>query len=292
MITVIIDSTMLNSFQQCALQYDLAFNQDLEPLTTNEAIEEGQQVHFLMEPYYEAIKKGMDYKVALDYAITVGLEKAADLSLDQGECVEIVYAFKEYVDLYRTDYFEVLEVETPFAITLHQDDDLRVVYIGKIDLLVRTAKHAKQVIDHKKRRQNRKIDLKSNQFIGYCIATNTEYMEINSFGMQKTLPPKERFKRIPMHYPKEFQLSWIKNVTWWAQQYVYHHESGIWPENWTSCDKFSGCQFKEHCNQVTPEAKEHFRMTRFKKREVKWDPSKPLKEGAAKGKSPIIMTEV
>lgn len=289
---VVLDSTMFSSLEQCALQFDLAFNRDLEPIAGNSAIEEGSLVHTIMEPYYESIKAGWPLEKARDFAIERGREAAMDFDLPMDETEEIIFNFREYTERWGNENFKILDVETPFAIQLYNSDELQVIYIGKIDLLVSTSKFPKLVIDHKKRRQNKPISMFSNQFIGYCIATGTQHMEVNSFGLQKTLSPTERFTRIPVSYPIEVQRRWIKNTIWWAGQYVYHEETGIWPTNWTSCDKFSGCQFKKICQSPMDESQEYVIKTQFKVRPEKWDPSKPLKEGKRKEKNIITLKEV
>lgn len=288
MITIVWDSTMFSSFQQCALQFDLAHNRDYEPNKTAEAIEEGSLVHALMEPYYESLKKGFKVKDAEEFALVQGREYAMDLDLDMGETEEIIDHFRQYVAYWGQEPDKILEVERPFLITLYQDEDIRVLYCGKIDLLVERHKDGQLMVrDHKKRRQNRAISVFSNQFIGYCIATKTTHLEVNSFGLQKSLPANEKFMRFPVSYPQQLKERWIKNCVWWAQQYVYHHKSGLWPENWTSCDKMSGCQFKPHCKSITPEQQEFVLHIQFRKRKTKWDPTLPLKEAAKKGKTPI-----
>jgi hypothetical protein len=285
MITVIWDSTIFSTFEECPFKFDLAFNQDLQPLKTNEAIEEGDLVHAMMEPYYLSIKGGMDYRDAAHIAIEAGRRRTMDLDLDIPDAEEIIKGFDQYCHFYGQEKFIVLAVETPFAITLHEskEENLRVVYTGKIDLTVRTQHDPIVVYDHKKRRQNRKINRKSNQFIGYCLATNTSIMYVNSFGIQTSLKPHEKFQRIPLNYMKGQKDLWRDNVINWARLYVAYHQMNVWPQNFTSCDKFSGCHFNSICDCVSKEQMENHKIQFFKKRPEKWDPTKPLKDGAAKG---------
>lgn len=287
--TVIWDSTLFSTFEECAFKFNLGFNRNLAPLKTNEAIEEGDLVHAMMEPYYLKLKEGINYRDAAHYAIGKGRERVMDLDLEIPETEEIIGAFEQYVDFYGQENFIILAVETPFAITLYEskDENFRLVYTGKIDLTVRTTSDPLVVFDHKKRRQNRKINNKSNQFIGYCIATDTSVMYVNSFGLQTSLKPHEKFQRIPKSYMQGQKDRWIKNAVNWARLYLAYYEMNIWPTNYTSCDKYSGCHFNSICDCVTDEAQEQIITMQYKKREP-WDPTKPLTEGKQKGYIPIV----
>src|SRR4051812_16255135 len=175
--TVVMDSQMFSSFQQCSCQFDLKFNQDLVPKGNSEAIEEGDLVHHILEPYYTLIKDGKNYKDAAHEAIIAGRQHTMTLELDIPESEHVIECFEQYVDRWGKEEFEILEVETPFAIKLYEsiEEGFRFIYTGKIDLTVSTKSDPILIMDHKKRWQNRKIAFNSNQFIGYCIATKTNH---------------------------------------------------------------------------------------------------------------------
>ena len=74
---------------------------------------------------------------------------------------------------------------------------------------------------------------------------------------------------------------------WWAAQLDFYMQTGTWPQNFTSCDKYGGCEFSPICEAVSLEAMEQIANIQFKVGEH-WDVSKILSES----KKVLRLTEV
>jgi hypothetical protein len=101
--------------------------------------------------------------------------------------------------------------------------------------------------DHKSSRQRKRPNELSNQFRGYCWVLNSSHIVINKIGFQKTLSAADRFERHIITYSPDTLQEWVENSSWWARLYYYHLQSGHWPMNLTSCDKYSGCFYEPIC---------------------------------------------
>jgi len=65
---------------------------------------------------------------------------------------------------------------------------------------------------------------------------------------------------------------WVHDTRYWIQQSVTFAESGYWPMNDMSCDKYGGCRFREICGR-SPHVRERFLESNYKRSE-RWNPLK------------------
>jgi len=250
---VVLDSQLLNSLQTCGYKTDLYHNKNLRPNFKAEALESGDLLHLIFKVFYTLrIKRpDLDYYRCVDIAVRLGREHAVlNLQQDVEDSEEVIFHATEYFKFFDGELWTPLHVEKPFARIIYESDDenLRVIYEGIVDLVVQSS-HGEAIVDHKSSRRNQDstyIGL-SNQFKGYAYCLDVSDVVINKVGFQKTLKPADRFRRVPISYDASVLEEWRSNTIWWAQQLVFYIETETWPQNFTSCDKYSGCIFNKLC---------------------------------------------
>jgi hypothetical protein len=200
---------------------------------------------------------------------------SVQLNITPTECSEVIYQFDAFVKHNRMDGVTILEVERPFIIELYKDDQFSVQYTGKIDRLTETPQFGIIPRDYKKAAQKRDPGRLSNQFMGYAIATNSDFTFVDQVGFQKTLPPDKRFIEYQLHYNKFQKEEWKKNTIWWAKQLAFFLETNTWPENRMSCHQFFSCDFIPICDATDEEVRQHLIKTKFVIGDD-WDPTSVL----------------
>ena len=96
---------------------------------------------------------------------------------------------------------------------------------------------------------------KSNQFINYCAAVDSNFLLVNRIGLYlyDTKTPKtsdEKFKRLPLSYDPIYIKDWKSNLTkMLLNEYLTCIGTNEWPEKPTSCNKFNRtCEYYEICD--------------------------------------------
>lgn len=279
---IIIDGTVTNLIQNCPYKLFLAQEMNLRPNVNATPLEEGDLLHKMLEDYYKSVNDNpmlvltsSEYEATVQKSVEVGEEHGLTQELLPAEQDEVMHQFREVTKHYRNDGWKIIEVERPFIKELYQDEDLRILYTGKIDLIVEDPQIGICVVDHKKTKRNERPSTLSNQFTGYSWATEIQYVIVNKVGFQKTLTPEERFKRHVLFYTEDMWNQWVTDTIWWGKMYAYHIEEGVWPRNLTSCDKYGGCIYQRICEAGTEEGRAAIINTEFKVGEH-WDPTKVL----------------
>lgn len=248
-----LDSQILDAIQKCPFYCYLNFIKNYRPNEVGVPIERGDLGHTVLEVYYKLLQKGYNWNDAVEAATVKGREHYQTLSLDLVTSEWVIKNFHEYSEYYKHDGIEILGVEETFSFILYEDDDLTVVYEGKIDLQAKFPVLGEAVIDHKWRALKADYIGLDNQLIGYSIATNTNLVYINEVGLQKSYPPEKRFRRVPVNIGDGVKDRWLKNTIFWAKILDYNIQENVWPQSHlktppagvTQCQK---CQYNRICN--------------------------------------------
>jgi hypothetical protein len=176
----------------------------------------------------------------------------------------------KYEEFYKNDTWIPLEVECVKGKQIFEDDVIRIIWKAKFDLLADTGQLILPV-DHKTMKQNRDSITLNNQFTGQCLLMDSRRMIINKIGFQKSLPLKDRFKRVVMNYTADRLAEWATEIVpYWAYKLLEYTKSGYWPKNYTHCEnKFGYCRFREVCESNRNMREEVIRMNFVKGK--KWD---------------------
>ena len=255
---VIFDSQVLSSIMSCERLTDFRFNMNLVSIMgRGTALEKGGLIHRMLEVYYKNWdkKRAIAIEMAVEAADKYIIGEGQDPAVSNTSFEDIQYVkdtFLAYTQHWAADSWTPVEIEKVKGDVVYEDDEVRVLWKAKFDIIVDTHQHnAQQSIlpmDHKTMSQRRKtLDL-NNQFMGQCVLAGTNQMVINKIGWQKTLKPHEKFERIMMNYSTDRLEEWKQLVGYYAKYWVSLTQIGYYPPRFTHCDKFGGCQFKDVCS--------------------------------------------
>lgn len=155
---------------------------------------------------------------------------------------------EQYNTFYKNDFWVPLEVEIVKGDILYEDDEIRILWKSKFDLITDT-NQAILPCDHKTMKQRRDTMSLNNQFIGQCIIQKTRTVIINKVGFQKTLEPHEKFERAMVSYSAKRLIEWQGTILpYWAYKLLEYSENDYWAPNFDHCEnKYGNCTFKEVC---------------------------------------------
>lgn len=155
---MIVSNTEVTSFSTCRRAHYYRFALQIEPRdhVISKALYRGIVGHRIWEAYYTALKQGYSVDQAKDAAfsqIQTELLTVAANNPESYDMIEIILQLQRlldaYVEVYRVDNFETLEVETAYHTSLTND----IEYGLKLDLLIRMTKGEFKgdlvVMDHK-----------------------------------------------------------------------------------------------------------------------------------------------
>jgi hypothetical protein len=295
-VNIILDASKIDLFETCPARYNFRhnLNKTLPLIHKAKALDLGSLAHGGLEVYFTALSRGEHY----DDRMKATLMKIRELSSNPDESNAepedvsvILNAVEQSCDYWRAEdenSLEILAVETPFAYELFSDDTVRIIISGKIDLLVnfkgigRNASYERLPIDHKTFSRDSMLLRKSNQFINYCSAVESNYIVINRIGLQKTLKAEDKFKRIPLSYDPIYISDWKKNLTaMLLNEYLSCVATEIWPEKPTSCNKFNRlCEYYAICDSSGQDSKNNKIENEYITAEP-WDVTKNLTSEAS-----------
>lgn len=256
---VAIDSQKLDGFCSCPYLYGQRFNRHLKTNTPAIYLERGALIHKMLDVLYSMRKHEQNwhrnqanYGTAVQAAVKAGRTLALKSNLDIGEVQKCVDTFTEYADYWENDSWnQIIGVEQIGSKVLHAASDLIVLYEVKMDLVLKVSGQA-IAVDHKTASSKREPNSLANQFKGYCFFLESNNIIINEIGLQKTLPAKDKFRRHTLSYSDAQIQEWKENTIFWAREILRAEEHNKFPRNYTSCDKYSGCDLKPLCG-IDPE---------------------------------------
>jgi hypothetical protein len=136
---------------------------------------------------------------------------------------------KQYIDYYRSDFWVPLEVEIVKGEVLYEDEEVRILWKAKLDIVMDTNQGIYPV-DTKTMKQRRDNISMNNQFIGQCLLMRSNNVFINKVGFQTTLKPEEKFGRVAVSYSKPRMMEWQSEILpYYAKLLLMYAETGYWP---------------------------------------------------------------
>lgn len=273
---VALDSQKLDAIQSCLYLFNMKFNKHIKSIHTPEFIERGSLIHDMLAPYYRLKKyrgrwhqNGKTHADIVNSCITIGRHAGNKMELDVSEIERTIDVFQEYTDLWENDNWNnIIGVETVGAKLLYESDDLDILYEVKIDLTLDLNGQITPV-DHKSASSRRDANEMSNQFKGYCWFLGVNTLIQNDIGFQKTVKPHDKFRRQQVSFSDALIQEWVDNSVWWVKHAIQAMNDSCYPRNFTSCDKYSGCMFKDNVCAKDPEVREYKLRELYKIEE--WD---------------------
>lgn len=278
--TVITDSQLITNLQRCPQRVQLYFNSNLRTPEKPHSLQRGTLIHTFFSHYYGKRKESgnvLDWESCANYAFEQTKPTTSLLTISEVDINNCFRSLEQYVDMYKFEPMEVLFVEEPFALKLYEseEDNLRIVYVGVIDLIAMIQGQEQKVFDHKSQSRKSEYLLLDDQFEGYANAAETNILTVNVVGLQTSLTPQEKHRRVPLSYPPYLLEKWKLHVIYWVKQYIVYHENNEWPENHQGCNKFQLCEFYNLCTSASEAAKIWKLKTDFIEGEP-WDPTAVL----------------
>jgi hypothetical protein len=279
----VVDSQILNTAMECERKANWTFGANLEPLTKPSYFEKGDLIHQMLAAYYKMRKYRsrwqLNKKIHADIVhscVIIGRRAAIKMNLDIEDVEEVVRTFVEYATFRANDGWDnVIAVEEVGSKVLYEDESMLILYQFKIDLVINLMNCNLMPVDHKSSSRRTKANEMSNQFKGYCWGLGVNNITVNKIGFQKTLKAEEKFNFETISYSPDIIQEWIEIATYYLKRYIGFSEVGFFPPNFTSCDKYSGCLFREICNK-SPQMRDYKLAQLFQERDH-WDVGKEKK---------------
>lgn len=272
---IILDATTLTNIMNCGRLTDFRHNRLFQSNSgKSTSLEMGSIIHSYMENYYGTIINGIKREDAHGYGIAAAIAYSQSSEVtnctpeDIDLCMSTIELYREH---YKNEHWIPLEVEVVKQEVVYTDDEIRILWKAKLDLVTDTNQGIYPV-DHKTMKQRRDSTSLNNQFIGQALLMKTRGVIVNKIGFQKSLKPAERFTRPIVPFTAARINEWQSVILpYWAYQYLSYDESGHWPPNYTHCEnKFGFCPFKEVC-EADPGMRESILGMNFIVGEA-WDP--------------------
>lgn len=279
-LNIVMDVSQYDTFLMCEAKYNYRYRMNKHPLEQAKPLDRGTLVHLACESYYEDLKQGINYHDAVNKALSAVRSAGIDTELEVDEILRVIEVMEEYFDHWRVadQRFQIGEVEKSILYLLHETEDWKFYFSGKIDLIVSDNQYTNLPIDHKSYERKFPTTRMSNQFKNYANALQSNFLVVNKIGFQTTLPAHEKFLRIPLSFDPLIMDQWKANVIRKVEWYVDCLVNDSWPMNETSCDKFNRkCEYHDVDDASGEEAKNYKLMTMFKDGEP-WDVTKGLKK--------------
>ncbi len=270
------DATEMDCFQRCSEEYNYRHNLNRVPLETAKPLDIGGVFHVGFDKYFSALKEGLPWDNAVQLGL-VGIRRALILSdLDSSDGDRILEVFEENTAYWRVADlgFRIEMTESAFAYVLFENEFFRISMTGKVDLVISDNIYENMPVDHKTFSRDFPLNRLSNQFINYCNATGSNYILINRVGLQTSLKPKDKYKRVPISYDPVYIEQWRQNTIVWAMRYLDCVQTNNWEMNPQACTRYGRL-----CDYLSN--KEYKLNADFKIAE-KWDISKILEEDSIK----------
>lgn len=283
-ITIVISPNSLNVLQTCARKYEYYKIRHLGQVgPKDEKLERGDLIHQVLDFYYRCIIRGgfeipihletcevhdpmmegpcscnragkgivkAEHGVYVEKAIEFGRYVASSMDLEIEASEYFLNAARDYLDYQQCYNWKPLHSEEPFSIIFYEDETLRIVFEGKIDLIIEFMMNVTQMawVDHKSIEKSYEPTPLDNQFMGYAYAFKEIATKgfVNQVGLQKTLPPEKKFKPKLITYQDTTLTEWRETVIYHVKLLEGYIRRNYFPMNHSAC-KF--CGYKDICKE-------------------------------------------
>ena len=248
-ISIILDSSVLNTFEKCPtlMKYQYIDNLRLKGIKSA-ALEKGDLIHIPLKHYYKAKRDGIEWEAAVKIGYEKMVHYSSKLSLSDEDKMLIFTTFMSYCEFYRFEKWQIIEIERPFRLVIYEDEDLRIIIQGRIDLIVDTG-NAIMPVDHKSESRKTEAIALSNQFMCYTYAAKATNLIVNKIGLQATLKAEDKYYRTMLSYDEDNLAEWRDELIFKVREMIGYAEVNHFPHRYTSCqDKYGKCIFHAICH--------------------------------------------
>ena len=273
MTNIVFDATLLSSLMSCARLTNFRHNLNYVAKDgKSNSLECGSLCHVILEHYNKGLLAGKARKDAINDGFVAGLEyrtgykpankfvldvteKGMQNTPDENEKKPdrigynyVIKTMEEFFDYYKNDSHSVVAVEEVRSKLIYEDDEMRVLWKAKFDLIFDTTQFIMSK-DYKTMKQRRDTLSMSNQFMGHCFILGTRNVMVDKIGFQTTLKPEEKFTKAIISYSADRLAEWVNDVIpYYARMYIAYSEAASWPANFTHCEnKYGICPMLRVC---------------------------------------------
>lgn len=276
-VNLIIDSSVLNTFEKCPtlMKYQYIDNLRLRGAKAK-FLDKGDLLHIGLKHYYAQKKAKVEWSDAVKFATERLLKYSLKIHLEDKEVTDVMTAFMSYCEFYRFERWEIVEIERPFRIVVYEDNELRIILQGRIDLMVDTGQIICPV-DHKSESRKAEAIALSNQFMAYCLAAKSNNIIVNKVGFQTSLSASEKYYRTLLSYDDDNLEEWRDEMIFKVRELMGYAEVNWFPHRYSSCqDKYGKCMFHDVCH--THRAAREVRLQSQFEISEPWDPFAELED--------------
>lgn len=207
------DSTKLKTYQRCPRKYFYEYVLGLRKGDDHNLIW-GSAIHKGMGTLYDLYRQNNN-KYSLDFVSPVYetflteyrqyFDEITDIDKEPKNPPRAERLFKEYMEWYHYDTFEVVSIETYFRFDLSDAMTL----VGKLDLSVLTKRDELEILEHKTTKWNDRrwseqwansIQVNNYALAGYIIHPNFKQIKVNGLKTFKSENAKNApFERVPVN---------------------------------------------------------------------------------------------
>lgn len=287
---VIWDATSLSALKECPRKYYLGILCGYQPKTNAVALNFGILFHAALEGFYKRAFTGCSYEenlretlrgIALD-PLRAELQEANDPVRGVETLVRVLV---EYLDFYHDEPAETVvfpggdigaELHFQYETGLVASTGESFAMAGNLDRVVKMPTGL-FIMDHKTTSMAlsqfyfQQYDL-DTQMTNYAIAADVVFgapvRGVIIDGVKIKGQPE--FSRYMTMRSKEACDEWLGELQHWFRLAEYFAQVDCWPANDKSCNKFSGCPFREVC-KAPKNLRKRVLEEQFKQRT--WDPS-------------------
>lgn len=225
-------------------------------------MDRGSLGHFLLENYYNRIidNPEVDKLSLVEELLHLGNIRCINLAVTDEERDKTFNAFRQYIQHWVKRDWVPVRTEAPVSKVLFEDTelDIRVILEGRIDLIARTD-DLHIVVDHKTEERKNTYNKRDNQFLLYAWITGLSNVVVNVVGIQKTVPPDEKFRRITFSYFPWNIEEWVEATKVKVLRLVKAIELGYFERNIEQC---KWCPYQAICD-AKPERRQHIIETQY-----------------------------
>jgi len=276
MLTLRLDSHMLSDFQSCKQKGKLAAIDGWRKNGDKQGLTRGTHWHMLME-FRGEFKRGelKDWSEVNSKAIAY---LTGEGITGQDMLVYITKLNQYHARWNPVEDWQYTANEVGFSKVLWQNNDIRFVYDGKVDLIGKTGM-LDFFADHKTQHPRfsaERFDLfpHSNQFIGYAWATGIEtlFIDYTVWSDPKTKPNDRTFRRQLYKINRHVVAQWKEETIDEYWEILRHIRRNKFPLRRASCDgKYGICDFGPICAVPDERSKLVKLRTNFTQEE-RWEP--------------------
>jgi len=280
------DSQQLSAWQMCQQKFDLSYVKHLEYRTQPPGIRKGAVMHRCYESFYLTEIAGGTYQECVQTATQALLDAATSTGMPQEELTLCLIKATSYFEAHREPIYKPIKVETGFSHPIYESPQIKILYEGRIDLLVRLNYNNQLAwVDHKNYLIKEKPSFNTNQFYGYTwIMYKLFSGEYSGQGMQDCTWMAESNKGPAAHdmfmqsFTYDQVVEWEKQTITSLLEMAAYMNSRNWrfaqppQKNIFSCTagKYGGCKFMGVCHAGNQESQEYQQIIKLKPKQEKW----------------------